>query len=61
MRVLKPGGLFVSYEWCLTDKYDPNNPEHVAIKQDILLGNGLPMARTCDDVLAAMKAYSALV
>ena len=25
-RVLKPGGVFASYEWCLTDKYDPNNP-----------------------------------
>lgn len=24
-RVIKPGGYFVGYEWCMTDKYDPNN------------------------------------
>lgn len=27
-RVLKPGGTFAFYEWCVTDKYDPNDPEH---------------------------------
>jgi sterol 24-C-methyltransferase len=54
-RVLKPGGIFASYEWCLTDDYDENNPEHRAIRQDILLGNGLPTARTTHEVLAALK------
>jgi len=23
-KTLKPGGLFCVYEWCMTDKYDPN-------------------------------------
>ena len=54
-RVLKPGGVFASYEWCLTAKYDPSNSTHRKIRQEILVGNGLPTARTCDDVLAAMK------
>ena len=54
-RVLKPGGIFASYEWCLTDEYDEKNPEHRAIRQDILLGNGLPTARTTHEVLDALK------
>ena len=37
-RVLKPGALFVDGAWSLTDSYDPNNPEHVKIVNDILVG-----------------------
>jgi len=55
-RVLKPGGVFASYEWCLTDEYDAKNEEHKRIRQDILLGNGLPTARSCKDVSKAMKS-----
>ena len=55
-RVLKPGGVFASYEWCLTEEYDPKNEKHKQIRQDILLGNGLPTARSCKDVSKAMKA-----
>ena len=32
-RVLKPGGLFAVYEWCLTDNYDENNKKHREIKK----------------------------
>ena len=39
----------------MTAKYDPSNSTHRKIRQEILVGNGLPTARTCDDVLAAMK------
>jgi sterol 24-C-methyltransferase len=41
-RVLKPGGLFCGYEWVVTDKYDPNNKDHVRIKEGIEVGNSLP-------------------
>jgi sterol 24-C-methyltransferase len=41
-RVLKPGGTFAGYEWCLTDRYDPASPEHRQVKLDIEEGNGLP-------------------
>lgn len=41
-RVMKPGTIFATYEWCVTDKYDPNNKEHVKIKEDIMSGDGLP-------------------
>lgn len=42
LRVLKPGGTFACYEWCLTDKYDDTSQEHNKIKKDIELGDGLP-------------------
>merc|ERR1719487_1309361 len=42
LRVLKPGGVFATYEWCLTDEFDRNNPVHLKIKKDIEEGDGLP-------------------
>jgi sterol 24-C-methyltransferase len=42
MRVLKPGGTFACYEWCLTDKYDSSLEEHKKLKRDIEIGDGLP-------------------
>ena len=37
-RVLKPGGLFASYEWIMTDKYDPTDPYHRRLKEEIMVG-----------------------
>jgi ubiquinone/menaquinone biosynthesis C-methylase UbiE len=45
-RVLKPGGLFLSYEWVSTKAFDPNNDDHVRIIDEINFGNGLPEMRT---------------
>eukprot|EP00657_Telonema_sp_P-1_P007375 TRINITY_DN27201_c0_g1_i1.p1 TRINITY_DN27201_c0_g1~~TRINITY_DN27201_c0_g1_i1.p1 ORF type:complete len:369 (+),score=121.75 TRINITY_DN27201_c0_g1_i1:203-1309(+) len=42
LRVLKPGGIFATYEWCLTDAYDKENAEHRFIKKAIEEGDGLP-------------------
>lgn len=36
-RVLKPGALFVETAWAMTDNYDPQNAEHVKIKNGILV------------------------
>jgi sterol 24-C-methyltransferase len=41
-RVMKPGAIFGSYEWCVTPRYDPGDPEHRAIKADIEAGDALP-------------------
>lgn len=41
LRILKPGGTFACYEWCLTDKYD-GSERHKKIKKDIEVGDGLP-------------------
>jgi len=42
LRVLKPGGFFACYEWCLTDAYDPDSARHRKLKKDIEVGDGLP-------------------
>ena len=41
-RILKPGACFGTYEYCLTDLFDPGNPRHLRIKADLELGGGLP-------------------
>lgn len=41
-KVLKPGGRFAVYEWVMTDKYDPENPEHQQIAYNIEIGDGIP-------------------
>ena len=43
-RVLKPGSLFVTYEWVSTGKFDSKNPAHVKIIDEINYGNGLPVS-----------------
>ena len=41
-RVLKPGGCFAAYEYCMTGRFDPNNPRHRRIKSDLETGGALP-------------------
>ena len=53
--VLKPGARFVLYEWCMTDKYDPNNEKHQFMKKKIEEGNGLPDVTTTKECLKAME------
>ena len=53
-RTLKPGGYFISYEWCLTEKHDPKNEAHLLAKKKIEEGDGLPdllLTTTCDAAL----------
>ncbi len=57
LRLLKPGAQFVVYEYCMTDRFDPNNPRHLKIKADIELGGGLiniDERQTVDDALHAL-------
>jgi len=56
LRVLKPGGVFGSYEWCLTKDYDASNARHRAIKKGIEEGDGLPDIASCEQVLEAIRA-----
>jgi len=55
LKVLKPGSIFACYEWCMTDKYDPNNAEHRQMKKWIEEGDGLPDICSTKDCLQAMK------
>jgi len=53
-RVLKPGGKFISYEWCLTDSHNPADGEHLLAKKRIEEGDGLPdicYTKDCDKAL----------
>jgi sterol 24-C-methyltransferase len=54
--VLEPGARFALYEWCMTDKYDPNNENHQFMKKKIEEGNGLPDITTCKECYKAMEA-----
>ncbi|KAI0676430.1 delta-sterol C-methyltransferase [Trametes maxima] len=45
MKVLKPGGVFGVYEWCMTDKWDPSIPAHKEVAHGIEIGNGIPEMR----------------
>lgn len=52
---LKPGGKALFYEWAMTDKYDPNNAEHVRIKEMIEYGNGICELKTTADIDRAIE------
>ena len=52
-RLLKPGGQFAAYEYCVTDSFDDQDPHHLKIKADIQLGGGL---LTVDDAPTIDKA-----
>ena len=54
-RVLRPGACFACYEWCLTEKFDPGNPEHLRIKKSIMRGDGLPDIDTMSEVCTALR------
>ena len=56
-RVLKPGGLLATDECLLTDRYDPNDPEHQRIRLAFERGYGIPdtitAAECCRSKIAA--------
>eukprot|EP00461_Guttulinopsis_vulgaris_P002963 UN02964 len=54
-RVLKPGGIFGTYEWLTTKVTDKNNQQHVDWLHDIEYGSGLPPMHSVDDVMVAAK------
>lgn len=54
-RVLKPGGIFVGYEWVFTKNYDPNSEQHKFIKKAIEEGDGLPDIAHINDIPVALK------
>ncbi|KAF3434766.1 hypothetical protein FNV43_RR21852 [Rhamnella rubrinervis] len=49
-RVLKPGGMYVSYEWVTTELYNSEDVVHVETIQGIEKGDALPGLRSHVDV-----------
>ncbi len=54
-RVLRPGSYFAGYEWCLTEDFDPDNAEHLRIKNDIMMGNALPELAFTSEICDALR------
>jgi len=54
-KVLKPGGIFGVYEWCMTDRWDPSVPDHKVLAHEIELGNGIPEMRHLSKAREAFK------
>jgi len=54
-RVLKPGGLYATYEWVVTESFDENDPDHIKIKKGIEIGNGLPELEKPSQISDALK------
>ena len=52
--MLKPGGCFAAYDYCLTSRFDSNNPRHQRIKSDLEVGGALAdiaLPQQVDDAL----------
>ncbi len=55
-RVLRPGGVFAGYDWCMTPLYDGANPEHRELKKGIEYGNALPEIASFTEVDDSLRA-----
>jgi len=54
-RVLKKGGYFSGYEWCVTDKYNPENEGNRTCIKKIEHGNGLSCTITTEECLQCLR------
>jgi len=55
-RVLKPGALFWGQEMCMTEKFDPGNSHHHAVKNELMLGIALKDIATFSEVNRTLEA-----
>ena len=55
-RLLKPGGHFGVYEYCMTERFDPHDPLHARIKADLQLGGALLVIDDQETVDSAIQA-----
>ena len=54
-RVLKPGSLFWGQEMCMTEKFNPVDARHEAMKRDLMQGIALKDIATFDEVNRALE------
>lgn len=55
-RVLKPGALLWGQEMCLTERFDPEDSHHRAVRDDLMLGIALRQIATFGEVDRALGA-----
>ena len=56
-RLLKPGACFAAYEYCMTERFDAEDPHHLKVKADLQLGGGLLLIddqQTVNDALRSV-------
>lgn len=54
-RILKPGGRLGVFEYCLTDRFDPENTRHQRIREELELGGGLPAIAFPHEIDGALR------
>ena len=54
-RVLKPGSLFWGQEMCMTEKFNPGDTRHQAMKRDLMQGIALKDISTTGEVDQALE------
>ncbi|MDE0242872.1 MAG: methyltransferase domain-containing protein [bacterium] len=55
-RVLRPGAAFAGYDWCMTPLYDPCDPVHRELRQNIEYGNALPEIASFAEISDGLRA-----
>jgi len=56
VKALKKGGKLFTFEWVMTDRYDPSNAAHVEIKKGVEFGNGIEDLVSYKAALASLEA-----
>ena len=56
LRLLKPGSCIGAYEYCVTDRFDAQNPVHLEVKADIEKGGGLSYIDDQQTVAEALQS-----
>ena len=54
-RILKPGKCLAVYEYCLTDLFDAQDPEHLRIKTEIEYAGALPLIARPHEIEEAIR------
>jgi len=55
-RVLKPGAFFWGQEMCMTDRFDPGNERHRAVKRELMHGIALQDVATTAEVNRTLES-----
>ncbi|MDE0292280.1 MAG: hypothetical protein OXK19_07235 [Candidatus Dadabacteria bacterium] len=53
---LRPGAVFVGYDWCMTPLYDGGNPGHRELREGIEYGNALSQIASFTQVNDGLRA-----
>lgn len=54
-NMLKPGGVFGTFEWVMTKNYDPSSSYHNKIKHGVEEGDALPSIRTAAQYITCLE------